>query len=196
MICHTHNTIFLENPKCCSFSTKTAMVPNHVKDKGCQMTGHYSVYQVAEKHPDVWRDYFKFAIVRDPIQHKASYFYYRKYHCFDQVRIPWFEEHEIEDWAKAGFPYMSDLPHPTAHTAVPNQGHLDQLQYILGVDKIIRFENYEEEITKLHSEMGFTGDLGHKLNEIKDRPTEHSEEFVNLVKARYRSEFTILGYPL
>ena len=199
MICDTHKTIFVENPKACSVSTKDSMVPYHIGDSNCRMIGHWTPWQISTRHPKEWAEYFKFVVVRNPIDHKASYYYYRRLHKNPKVRIPYFAQNSLEQWANDGFPFLNKKPHPDLQgfnlSSLPNKGHLDQLQFIWGVDKIIRFENYSEEIAKIHAERGFTGQLGNKSNYI-ERTREYSDEFKNIVKARYREEFFILGYPI
>lgn len=175
MIDEKREVIFIENPKCGCHSIRRALLAGGVKNDFIP-TAHMTAPVIACRWPLMWRRFFRFVVVRHPVQHKHSAFFEFRNEVYREDRI---KAETPEEWARQGFPCPVSL---------------QQTEYAVCADLIMKLEGLESYFPELCEHTGVALELFHEHSN-RNRP-EPSEEFAQLVNGAYPEEHTLFGYDL
>jgi len=84
MIIEKHKTIFVHIPKSAGTSILHYFNENKKIDFISELGMHDSIHQIRKSYPDLYKNYKKFSIVRNPYDKMVSWFFYlRKHECIN-----------------------------------------------------------------------------------------------------------------
>lgn len=148
--------------------------------------GHLSVRQVQPVLGDVFRDYFKFAFVRNPYDRFVSY-------CAFMTR----ETGQFERNPRAVMRHMIRDRPPLEHILFrPQYEMLVDAQERLAMDFVGRSEHAQADYARICERLGFPAETLGQANSSRHRPyTEYyDDELRGLVGDFYRRDLELLGY--
>lgn len=144
---------------------------------------------------DLWRGYFKFAVVRHPLDRLVSaYLFYRKWDhpSTDAVRaLSGFEEFVHSEFFAAD---RRNATRPAgSQTAFLWDGGL-------AVDLVCRFESLTDDMARVASRLGL-GDFPAALPQLNATERTHWEDYYTpasqeVAMSAYRDDFATFGYPI
>ena len=151
-------------------------------------TGHI---QAREARPilgeALWREYFKFAVVRNPYDRFVSFcaFVHREELTFAQNPRPWMKR---------------TLADPATRNRVlfrPQHEFICDAQGEPLLDFVGRYERLEEEYARICARLGIPADRLPRVNRSRRGPFPdyYDEELRAAVFDFYRQDFTLFGYP-
>ena len=144
---------------------------------------------------DLWRGYFKFAVVRHPLDRLVSaYQFYRQWEhpSTDAVRaFAGFEEFVQSDF------FAADRRNATRPTGSQTAFLSDTG---LAVDQVCRFESLADDLATVASRLGL-GNLPAELPQLNASERTHWEDYyspatLEIAMAVYQDDFATFGYPL
>jgi len=195
VISDTHRFIFVAVPKTGSSSTEEALTP-YGSDLTHQFNRHATCLKLQRDLPeDIWRDYFKFAFVRDPYDRMLSWYFYRKR---DQLKDPAFSAHRLYtgnmsfDEFVEGFAER-ELMFRQVDFIAPHGGGLL-------VDTVGRFENLRSDFSDICARLGLPN-IGLPTVRASRKPGTDPEALwtpatLGIVNAYFREDFEFFGYPM
>jgi len=185
--------IFIHIPKTGGSSINTVLrghggirlfgdVPKGERRNG--MPGHYHHYRWPEvkNHvdPDVWRNYFKFAVVRNPWDRVVSWFEYHKVTKSNTARKMSFDQ------------WVRKRPGPPMWRHVLERPDLDTVK----VDSLIRYETYAEDLQRVWTHLGVQVDKMPHIKKTERKPYQeyYNEEQRHLIARHYEADIHLFGY--
>ena len=227
IISHSHKFIFIKSEKTAGTSIETVLsehcsgddivVPindfRHNRDENgefkhramnadeefLEIGQHVDAETIRRKvSPDVWNDYFKFSIARNPWDRTISYFFWmrrqdpaikprkRFYHY---LGVP-FNELAQPKKALHGFLASDEFVNNDRFYVMDDQ---------LCVDFVIRYENLSEDLTKVRKRIGLPPiDLPHLKTGFREKRHHYSEYFDEQSKAivaeKHKNDIKFFGY--
>jgi len=165
---------------------------------------HFRLHETAldirrKLSPPVFESFERFAVVRNPFDHAVSHFRYMR-QFRDRKVAERFERLSFRD-------YLAErTKKPSLRTPffarLPDQSHflIDQRGELL-VDRVVKFERLDLEMTGLARDLGLKGFTLKRLNVTRDKPRKRSWQSYydtatrDMVLAIYDRDFDTLGYP-
>ena len=147
--------------------------------------GHYHHFRWHEvkNHvdPEVWRNYFKFAVVRNPWDRVVSWFEYHKVTKSNTERKMTFDQ-----WVrKRPGPQMYRHTHDKAGMLLT-----------LKLDAVLRYENYAEDLSVLWERLNVRVDKMPHIKKTERRPYQeyYNDEQRQLIADHYVHDIELFGY--
>ncbi len=156
-------------------------------EPNCKWWNHMSAEQVrAELGDDLWSQYFKFCVVRNPFEQLVSYFYFLRRESF----TPQFDERHKDEFAR--WLTTEKLPSNEPMYKIAGENCMDFL---------VRFENLQGDLQRVCSHIGVDWKPS-ELSTYKSgfRPAEataakiYTEPARQFVERQYAQELRYLGY--
>jgi hypothetical protein len=207
MIDDRRRFIFVENPKTATFSLKRALVGNNVADlpEGVHISSfnHCTPQILRSRHPEKWREYTTFVVVRNTWDRGLSFF-----HFYSQIAdSKSYQALGFDRWVALGCP-----PPDEDHLREPmwGEGRFDdvlcQLRYTEDVDEVIvldafdfdaRREQLEEGFQRVCGRLGFEPPLipvdGNNFGRAEN-VTEWQPHTVDRLAVHYDEEISRFGF--
>ena len=181
--------IFIHIPKTGGSSINTVLrehggislfgdIPKREKGKGPGHFHHFRWYEVKEHvDPDVWRHYFKFAVIRNPWDRVVSWFEYHKVTKSNKLKHLTFDE-----WVRKrpGPPMWRHI-----HTTIASK-----------VDFIVRYENYARDINVVWDRLGIEVDHMPHIKKTDRKPYQeyYTPATRRLIARHYAVDIDLFGY--
>ena len=201
MISKQHKCIFIHINKCCGSSILEA-IP-HTKHKPHR---HISYYK--NGFPDIFDEYFKFTIIRNPWDRMVSFYHF---HTWKKWHLNW--DWSIDDYpdfnefisiistyskAKEKSIFKGDRGHPLTHTMRMSNGMdwLTDKDGNLLVDYVGRFEDIETSFTYIANKIGLeVHNLPHANKSThKHYSTYYDKNSRDIVADRFSKDIDYCGY--
>jgi len=189
LISHSHRFVFIHVPKVAGTSIQKALEPYAEKGEKYGLPDHAKLSDLEAYLPHVFKDYFKFAFVRNPWDYEVSMFKYK---------LMWFrQKHPTVKW-KRELPFSEFLQERTE-----NRHFLgDQCKYLVNgqgkfaVSFIGRYENLHRDFNRVMAKIGLTVELPYLNASIREEDYRrcYSEFTRNLVYFISRPEIEAFGY--
>ena len=192
-IYHHIKTIFVHVPKAAGTS-----IERHLRQSDKDVVGgHTTALGFRRKYPEEFASYFKFAVVREPVERFISAFSYLKQmpvHAALNNQIV-HDCESIEDFAEKARECPTILE-KIVHLLPQHRFVCDQRGEIL-VDSVFRFENLERAWAEICDRAGIPHEPLRKLNPSLGLQTkvEITDAVLSLVKTAYALDFEIFAYP-
>jgi hypothetical protein len=186
-----HRCIFVHVPKTGGWSISQSLFNSGTG-------GHRSAMEYKQIFGEAtFNSYFKFAFVRNPWDRVvSSYFFYKKggntgFHHWAQTHL--LEYGNFESFVRGCFKREGVYDHK--HLIPQHQFLCDETQ-ALAVDFLGRFENFEEDFTRLRQRLGGLGSELRHLNATKrsDYRDYYTDETRAIVAQAYRTDLALFGY--
>lgn len=154
MIDDARKLIFVENPKTATYSIKRAFWGDDFSehpDVRIATVNHDTPKIIKSKHPEEWRDYTTFVVVRNTWDRARSF--YEFYRNVADARS--YQEMSFDEWINKGCPRPKE-----DHLAAPMWGEgraddvLCQLRYCEGVHEIVVLHSFDREQRSLELKKG------------------------------------------
>jgi hypothetical protein len=215
MICHQNRLIFLHLPKCGGTSIEVALTGRPWHQNGLRQHQHLTAVETRELYgAEIFRSYFKFAIVRNIWDLLVSHYLWgcsglrgrgvswfrwgwEWGHPFDSARRRWVRRPTFAE-------YLADIPgfNRRLHFSHTGQDLTRQLDAIsidgqIAMDYVGRFEDLPDEFRKIcQLARASPPELPHHL---KSRRTRHYSDYYapelrDLVAERYRRDIEAFGF--
>lgn len=193
MISHKHKFIFIHINKCGGTSIESALekyggefIYNREDVKYTRHRNHITAEQYS--NTKYWKDYFKFAFVRNPFEKELSdYFFYQKNYDlrhpegrgknFKDTFIKYLKERHLDWW------------------------HTNQLDWLVSenskieLDFIGRFENLQQDFNNVCNKLLIQVELPHKNKTNHKHYTEYyDDETKQIVAEKYAKDIEYFGY--
>lgn len=190
-----HKLIFIHIPKCAGTSINNFYAPNlekkysnpssfSLKHMFGRELQHITARRMSYLAPLRFRKYFKFAIVRHPVDRMYSEYKWRKSWDIDTAKYSFSE-------FLATVPYRQKDPHfrPSSDFVFANNG-------LLLVDYVAKLETIDADLRKINDlvNLSFQGDLGVSNVTVKEK--SYSEEDIKFIKRFYLKDFESFGYEV
>ena len=202
MICHKYKTIFIHIPKTGGTSVEEMFgfvkyiekynAFEEIKQPGKHWTARINQYI----HGEYWEDYFKWTIVRNPWEKDWSF-----YNMMKSLR---YCEKSFKDFLKENvLPYVNMKSIRSYHEQHLELVHGCQVDYCMingepAVDKIIRFENLENEIKTINKTLKTPFKTLRKIRnpQKKDITEDYDQECIDIVAKLRKKDIDYLKYDL
>lgn len=141
---------------------------------------------------ELWRSYFKFAVVRHPLDRLVSA--YRFYRQWDHPGVAEVRELDtLEAFLRSPF-FARD--HRNATRATGSQARFLVVGDGAEIDMICRFERLAEDMAAVATHIGVEPPTLPRVNETRRRPLEtyFTPETRHLARSIYAEDFRLLGY--
>ena len=182
MINHEHKCIFVHIPKTGGTSVEVALQGRGEQDS----IKHKTALQYKSQNSDIWDDYFKFTIVRNPWDLMISWWKWR-----------------TQSKKRASLPFLKFLKENK--NMIPGNEHIKSgLTYFdfisdgnnILVDKIYRFENFQEDFDDVCKEIGIPRQ---KLPQINKTKRMHYSDYYDdktrkLVADKFKKDIEYFNY--
>jgi len=158
--------------------------------------GHTTALAYRRKCPEEFASYFKFTVVRDPVDRFISaYSYLKQMAVHSALNNQVVHDSESMDHFAQKAKASPELIANIVHLMPQNQFVCGQNSEIL-VDSVFRFENLEDAWREICVRAGIPPDPLAKLNPSRRVAKEEvTEEVLSLVRSAYAQDFEIFGYP-
>ena len=190
---HEYECIFIHIPKCAGISVGKSLFG--------VMAGHSKVWHYEFYDEQLFQKYFKFTFVRNPWDRLVSAFYFLKKGGRNSVDREWAKTHldNVTSFNEFVEQMGDDL---VFQSNVLNQQHFrPQIQYlkdtegVVNLDFIGKFENLEEDYSKIAEEL----DVKSTLKEINKGAHSHYSEYYTqntkeIVNHIYGEDVELLNY--
>tara|TARA_R100000322_G_scaffold42860_10_gene27038 strand:+ start:3905 stop:4618 length:714 start_codon:yes stop_codon:yes gene_type:complete len=212
VISHHHRTIFVHIPKCGGQSVEQAFLDdlgltwaqraplvlgrNLPGGAGPPRLAHLSAADYTRHHfvtPEMWRDYFTFAVVRDPVARAMSLFN----HLAPVATLDAF----VHDWLPEQFalaPAYEASKHGNPgkyHFVRPQTDFVTTAEGAILPDRIIRLEDLATVWPEVQSNARFAASLPHRNASGSGVTTRDlSQRGVDAIAALYQRDFETFGY--
>lgn len=213
MISHSHKTVFVHIPKCGGQSVEQAFLNDlrltwedraaltlgrNTGGGGPPRLAHLSAQDYTAQHfvtPLMWRDYFSFALIRDPVARAVS--------TFNYLRPTETLESFVQDWLPAQF----DLAPAYALRGHGNPGKYHfvrpQVDFIRGsageiaVDLLFRLEDIALDWPKAQAATGVKAPLPHRNASVDGAtPDDLGPDDIAVITRLYAADYDALPYDL
>ena len=147
---------------------------------------HDTIHMIKKKYPDRFKNYFKFAFVRNTWDRILSWYLYHR----DLEKISPYIDMSFKRWVKSGMPIHSTLFWKKWRKEGGGDS-LDQMEYLSEeVDFIGRFKNLKRDFRKITDRIGITCLKLPHLRKAKNRHYRnyYDDETKNLVRNRFLKE--------
>ena len=184
MIVEEPKTIFIHIPKNAGTSVESIFKPYTILND--MFNRHGTIYDIKNRLPNIYKDYMKFTIIRNPYDRIVSFYsYLKEYNSL--FKAPY--NISFIDWLKN--PEKVEIPFNSNWINV--LGYFkNQLEWIDDTVDIIKFENLNEELNNL---FGKEIDLPIKNNTKHKHYLEYyNTESLNIVYDRYKEDFKKFNY--
>jgi len=191
-IYHHLKTIFVHVPK-----TAGTSIEKHLRQTDKDVVGgHTTALAYRRKFPEEFASYFKFTVVRDPVDRFISaYSYLKQMAVHSALNNQIVHDSESMDHFAQKAKASPELIANIVHLMPQNQFVCGQNSEIL-VDSVFRFENLEDAWREICVRAGIPPDPLAKLNPSRRVAKEEvTEEVLSLVRSAYAQDFEIFGYP-
>jgi hypothetical protein len=118
------------------------------------LEAHAQACEIKEKLPNIWEDYTKFTIVRDPLEYAISEFFWSKHKNIDPVTQD--TPNDFDLWA-----------HRRLKAGSSDNWWIYTIKHKPCMDFYVRYEQLHEDLTKLSKVLDLPGDLGIEIKEFK-----------------------------
>jgi hypothetical protein len=170
------NLIFIHPPRCGGTSIESSFGWQNESEK------HLSASSIRKKIGEKqWAQSFKFAVIRNPFDRVISMYHAR---CYRKFR----KGVEFETLEK----FLSFVPRVPTEEGIQCSDFINE-----DIDFIIRHENRDRGIDRLHEEFGIKIDKNiniRQTNRYKDYKIYHNENTVKLVKLKFKEDIERFGY--
>lgn len=190
-IYHHLKTIFVHVPK-----TAGTSIEKHLRKTDKDVVGgHTTALAYRRKYPEEFATYYKFTVVRDPVDRFISGYSYLKQMALNaalnnQIVHDCQSMDQFAERAQASQGILSGI----VHLMPQHQFVCDQKGEIL-VNSVFRFENLESAWREICARAGIPPDPLAKLNPSRRVAKEEATEGVlSLVRTEYARDFEIFGY--
>jgi len=185
---HKHRLIFLHVPKTAGMSVIRQLAQAGVDNDITKLPPHTQAQHLKELlGSEIWNSYFKFAVVRHPLDRMVS-----AYHFFDQKSY----SHGRRKLKFIGFPeYVEQLRTRGRRDNI----FMPQARFLHpGVDQVCRFESLEADLGSVFARFGLpAAELPHANASTHDHYLSYyTQDLVNLVADYYSKDFEQYGYHL
>lgn len=154
ILSHRYRFIFVHNPKTGGTSLHEALAPFGRRGGKLGLKPHSTLAEIEKAVPDVFRNYFKFAFVRNPWDLEVSRYCYK--------REWFFRNHPSVNWkADKTFEQFIQERHDDPKCHNPQFRRLCDAKGELAADFIGRFENLKEDFQFLLEKIGLSLELPH-----------------------------------
>lgn len=185
-------TIFVHVPKTAGTSIETRLRENNSVVVG----GHTTAEGFRKKYPDVFNDYYKFAVVRHPAERFASAFYYLlKHPIHEALNNEIVHQFATLDKFARHVEANPGIIRRIVHLLPQHEFICDAQDRIL-VDNLCRFENLPEDWLRTCHAIGLPPVPLEKLNSsFRDETRKYDKHGIGeLAKALYRKDFDLFGF--
>jgi len=195
VISETHKFVFVAVPKTGSSSMEEALAP-YQSSLTEKFNRHATCLKLQRELPqEVWRDYFKFAFVRDPYDRMLSWYFYRKR---NQLKDPSYSRHHL---------YTGNISFDEfVGTFSKNELMFKQVDFIaphnggLLVDTVGRFENLQEDFSNICEQLSIPH-MHLPLIRASKKPSAGlrgiwTSKSRGIVNEYFREDFEFFGYRM
>lgn len=161
------------------------------QETGFSNVSHPTAAEVKRYDEEAWRNYFKFAVVRNPWDHAVSYYHWKMHE--NEVSSISFKEYlkRVSNW---------DRPDPEG-IRPPRKSAWDMLAIgdEIALDYVARFENLAEDMNTIAGRIGIPIDMGNKTksnirSKNKSFAAYYDDESIELVRRIYAKEIDCFDY--
>jgi len=188
---HHLKTIFVHVPKAAGTS-----IENHLRQTDKDVVGgHTTALAYRRKYPEEFASYFKFAVVRDPVDRFVSaYSYLKQMKVHAALNNQIVHDSESMDHFAQKVKESPGILGNIVHLLPQHQFVCDQKGEIL-VDTVFRFENLEDAWPEICNRVGIPPAPLAKLNPSRRAAKqEATDEVLSLVRSAYARDFEIFAY--
>ena len=202
-----HKILFLHIPKAAG-SSINALIKSLDPDSGalCERA-HESASHIYEKHPNEFKEYFKFAVVRNPWARAVSLYHYRQ-KTRNHNPPHWPSRKEINSMSfrdvvlkslEQGEEYAEVCPPrdaPEIAWLEPSCFSWVNINDEISVDYICKLESIEKDIALMFEYLGLQASTLPHLNTSDHRPYAHyyDDETREIVANKYAKDIEHFGY--
>tara|TARA_R110001583_G_scaffold189173_1_gene351894 strand:+ start:44 stop:592 length:549 start_codon:yes stop_codon:yes gene_type:complete len=176
MIISEYKTIFIHIPKNAGTSIETLFAN---KSFQIQPNKHDNIYQIKKKFPEIYNNYRKFTIIRNPYDKMVSWYFYLKRNLGENYDVIDFNE-----WIKN--------PSKFWHADDPISYLKPQHEWIDDTVEIIKFENINKEINEF-----FKKEINLPIVNKSNHDhylTYYNRKSLNIVYDKYKEDFEKFNY--
>lgn len=197
---HEYKFIFIHIPKTagttiCS-SWEGALLKNVCKKSGVLGGTHKSAMQLKEMFPAEWEEYTKWAVIRNPYDRFVSKYYFKQLEPRKNFDLEWTDK-EAEGILPQLY-WITDRHDYFLPTSPYDRKDLHFGNIV--VDKLLRYENLNQELKNLFEELGIKlksyDAIPHfrQTRMVGDYKNYFDEKLKGIVKYLYREDLKRLGY--
>ena len=187
LLSHSHKFMFIHIPKTAGSSITTALVPYIIMpNEGPSKYSYGGPHDGYQRKPlliDKYKNYYKFAVVRNPFDRlMGGWFFNKKYFPHKNIRYGSFSNFIVRrsrNWQQ--------------HRWICRKNKVD-------VDFVARFENIDADFKKICDDVGIKEDIEFPhINKNPDKPDTHYTEFFDdhtrmLVEKHHATDLGLFGY--
>lgn len=191
-IYHHLKTIFVHVPKTAGTSVEKALLGSPKDVVG----GHTTALGFRKTYPGEFASYFKFAIVRHPVQRFVSaYRYLLQFPIHDALNNRVIHELETMERFLDKLEESPDLIHKIVHF-IPQHEFVCDAGGVILVDAVYNFENLAEAWENICARLGTSGTPLSTLNASRQEPISERDKgrLSSYIAELYARDFQIFGY--
>lgn len=211
IISHSKKFVFIHLDKCGGTSIEKSLAP-HLKPydmyfgdeerlffgKGDGLSKHATAGVTSRYLDDLWNQYYKFAIVREPVQLMKSFYAYAEYmlyrpcscgNCRGNGFLKAFEDSQIDGTGPDGF--VSKMFKSNYQSVWPQTVRLRELLENDGT--VIDLSSLKMQWSNLTERLGFDQPIFLKhINKTNSQAVEFTEETINKIHLRFAVDYKVL----
>ena len=176
MIINEHKTIFIHIPKSAGTSIREYFAGNSFR---IQPNKHDDIYAIKKKFLNAYKNYKKFAIIRNPYDKMVSWYFYLKRNLGENYNII-----EFNDWIVDPLKFW--------HANDPISFLKPQYEWIDNTVTVIKYENLNKGINDFFNkkiDLPITNKSNHK-HYLK----YYNKKSLNIIYNRYKEDFKKFNY--
>ena len=194
MISHKYKCIFPHNPK-----TAGTSIENVLKDNPKIINGgssHYSLLYYKKKYPEQFKEYYKFAFVRNPWDRFYSAYNYYKTGGNRQC-----DQNLLEKMPQSFKTFCLDFCERDGYNWNNRPHFLPQVRFVsltgesIDVDFLGKFENLKKDYLIIKKKLRLPAPLPHARQRAHKHYQQcYDDETINLIGEKYAKDIKLLGY--
>jgi hypothetical protein len=190
MINHKYKCIFIHIPK--TGGTTIENILREQKTPKPKGSSHKTIAFYKKKYPSEFKNYFKFACVRNPWDRLVSAFAYRS----SGGNKSQSDKSIAQEWGKDFKNFLKKINTLKENVFLKPQVMFIHIDETLCVDYVMRFESFESEAKKITSKLSIPINEIYKVRQSKHKHyTEYyDEETKQIVAEKYAKDIEYFGY--